>query len=86
MSDYLGLGALLGMSPPFGLSIGFDGRPRCACCGAFLPSDQQWAAAQASAYAQAVVWVPPPPEPGITWQPTGGKTWRVTITRKSSTT
>lgn len=71
MSDYLGLGALLGMSPPF------------------VPG-QQWAAAmanaRANAYAQSslVGWLnsrPPPPEPGITWQPTGGKTWRVTITR-----
>ena len=65
MSDFLGLGGMLGLSPPF------------------VPG-QPWAAAMANARANAEQWLnsrPPPPEPGITWQPTGGKTWRVTITR-----
>lgn len=59
------LGPMLGMSPPW----------------LFVPANT-WAQTQIADYnARVAMLAPPkPPEPGITWQPTGGKTWRVTIT------
>lgn len=50
--------------------------------GAMLGLSPPWLQAQIADYnARVAMLAPPkPPEPGITWQQTGGKTWRVTIT------
>lgn len=92
MSDLLG--PLLGMSPFLGYAGAPQGVAQavtwtgdtaalglcCLSCGQPLLIDQQRAAEQLSGV-QAVFWQPPEPEPGIHWEKTRGKSWRVRIVR-----
>jgi hypothetical protein len=94
MSPYLAYGCptngnvLVGSGGTAANAVDYPGLARygrCCTCGQRVGNgalEAQLSGLQ-NACAQAVMWQPPPEPPGIHWNRTGGKSWRVVIVRSS---
>lgn len=80
MSGIVNLGALVAAYADVGGVVGITDQPPCQGYGAWA-AFAQYVEAVANHYDSLGEMAPPPPEPGIHWTRTGGKSWRVEIVR-----